>query len=258
MCAALLFPASALAAEATSPFVPSTPATSPGAPNPPSTETLNAPLAKIASIDVQVWPAELAGASTPLIVVATLPTATPLPAKVRMPLPKGARVTWSGEIFNGGPSADEQRPFKTVSGTGGDAVEIVVQKTRDVQYEADYTPARDVNGRRVATLEWVETVATGPMHVAFKLPAVASDVKTTPAYTGQPQANEQGERLYILPERTLKVGEKFTASVDYLPRMAVPESPTGGRDLLVPGLIALLVAVVAILLFLVARQRRAE
>ncbi len=212
--------------------------------------------------DVQVW-ADTAPAATVLIVVAQLPTATPLPAVVRMPLPKGAKVTWAGELSSRGPQSDIQRTPKTVQGSGGQAVEITAQKSHLLQYEADL-PASTAGqgGVRTARLDWVQSVSVGELHFAYKMPAGATRVQTQPPYVGAPETNTAGESLYVLGTRKLTLGAALPTSVTYVPGTATTPSTsaaTGGATSTVnPVLVVLIVllALVLLALALVLTRRR--
>lgn len=213
------------------------------------------PVAKIANIDVQVWPEDPTSPSgTTIIVVAQLPTGTPVPATVRLPLPAGAKIGWSGEVFAGTGSADVPRAY-SIDTSGGNVVSITTQKSRYVQYEATYAAPRPQSGRKVETLDWLQSAQAGTVSFSFKLPLLASDVHTNPAFSGAPDVNNSGEKLYSLAPRTLAVGSAAKVSVDYLMPATSTASPVQ-RDLLLPILVGLLVIAAAGLAVVVMRQRR--
>ncbi len=210
--------------------------------------------ARIVNLDVQVWTEDPSSPSgTTLIVVAQLPTGTPMPAKVLMPVPAGAGVSWSGEIFSGTGSADVPRPFTTET-PAGDVIAITTQKSRVVQYEAAYAAPQTQGGRRVETLAWVQTAPADTVSFSFKVPVLASDVRTNPAYVGTPDVNSTGEKLYSLVPRPLATGSALKVSVDYL-IASTSSSVPAQRDLLLPILVGLLVIAVVALAVVALRQR---
>lgn len=218
--------------------------------------TLKAPgtaPARLANIDVQLWPEDTPG-STSLIIVGQVPTSTPLPATVVLPLPAGATPTWAGELLGSEQKDISRNPRIDAA---AHTLTVVTQKSRLVQYEAQYTPYKDQGGRRVATVIWPQIVAADKETFAFKLPVASDDVHTNPPYMGQPAVNGQGEKLYTLADRSLKAGETFTMSVDYIPRVPGVTTTQGSGGLpgwLLPTLfVALGAAVVALLLVIFRR-----
>lgn len=226
-----------------------------------------APLGRVASdarlvtptVEVQVWPSATPGSATALIVVGTLPTSTPLPATIRLPLPAGAKVTWSGEITGGTAQQDIQRPFAVVDGKGGKAVEITAEKTRIVQYEADYPAPVAEGGLMKLTLHWVQTVPGNGLHLGARLPVDATNVKTDPAFQGTASRSQTGEQLFLVPPRAVALGASIPFSIQYATAASGASGATGavgGSDLLLPILLGVLAVVVIALLFIVLRQRR--
>lgn len=205
-------------------------------------------------IDVQLWPEDVPG-STSLVVVAVLPTDTPFPARVTLPVPKGTQLTWVGEIF---PANDQEDIPRQPEVPADDKVTITVEKSRYVQYEGQYRPYRDSGGRRRATIDWVQTAPAGALQFAFKLPITAEQVKTEPAYEGSPDTNERGEKLYTLPDRKLAVGESLEVSIEYEPSQAQDgQGVPGGTDIVLYVLFGLLGVAVVALVIVWARQRQA-
>lgn len=210
--------------------------------------------ARITNLDVQYWPEDPTSPSgATMIVVAVLPTDTPMPAVVDMPLPAGARVTWSGEISQSSAASDTQRPFTTAT-PAGDVIRITTRKSRIVQYEASYPTYRTESGRRVATLTWVESAPADSTTLSFKLPLQATDVRSDPAFAGPPDVNQAGEKLYSLASRAIKQGESFKLTVNYA--AAANTAEPAKTDLLLPTLFGLLAVAVIALIAVVLRQRR--
>lgn len=208
----------------------------------------------VPAIDVQLWP-DSAGGFSEIIVTAVYPAGTELPVKARIPLPDGAEIQWSGEILGGDPDTDPVRRFKTVKGTGGDAVEFTLEETLTAQYEAVHEPTAFDGATKSATLLWKQTVPADVVNMAVKTPAGAGDVKVDPAPLGTPQQNELGERLWVVKSLELKPGETANLSVSYRP--AGVQDGSSGLSRINPWLLvaAIGLAIALVALFLVAGRR---
>ncbi len=205
------------------------------------------------TLQVQVWP-EIDAQNTLVIVGATIPTDTPLPATVELPLPLGAQVQWVGEIEGTNPDLDVQRTHEIVPGEGGSAVRFTIETFRSFQYEA-FIPATAADGaERSVTFDWIQTVASRDQSVAWKFPAGATDVALDPDAPGQPATNAAGESLYTLVSVAPLPGETLTFKATYLPAGAVQESGSGVSTVTI--VIGLLVLAVVALIIALARQKR--
>ncbi len=207
-------------------------------------------------IEVQLWPSKT---SALLLVSLRLPDSVQLPARVQMPLPEGAQVTWSGEITGGNAAADIQRPYTFVTANGGRAIEFVAQQSRDLQYEADL-PAPTVAGDRVMTvLTWVQTTEALGVDPAVKVPAGANDVQIKPTPVLQPRTNTAGEALYTLPQQRPAVGGSFAIDVTFQQGLAGATTATpaagtaSGSSALIWVFVAVLFVVVAIVVVVALR-----
>jgi hypothetical protein len=204
-------------------------------------------------IDVQLWPEDVKGSMT-LVVVAAVPTSTPFPAAVTIPLPQGATITWAGEIFGGGTNDVQRQPDVSKDQR---TVTITAQKSRFVQYEARYKPYVVRNGRHLAELDWVQSAPAARMDFAFRLPALASDVHSAPKPVRDPDVNQSGDKLYTLPTQKLAVGKTFKFSVDYLGEMYdIGLQPKPAPDILMISLFSVLGLVVVALVVVIVRSRR--
>ncbi len=196
------------------------------------------------TIQVQVWP-EIDAQNTLVIVGATLPTGTVLPVVVELPLPLGAQVQWVGEIEGTNPDLDVQRSHEIVPGQGGSSVRFTVEQFSSFQYEAFIPAEAPADGDRSVTLDWVQTVPSLDLSVAWKLPVGATDVALNPDAPGQPATNAAGETLYTLAPVTPEAGEALSFEAAYTPAGAVEETNSGVSVIqIVIGL--LIVAVVAL------------
>jgi len=205
-------------------------------------------------LEVQIWPGGEMG-YTLFIVTGHIPEDTPLPATVRLPLPPGAEVVWSGEILGGPVADDPERAVTQVEGVGGPALEITAEETRTVQYEAVGPALSVVDGLTTSVFEWVQTAPTGDVTFSVRVPASAGTVSIEPMPVGDPRVNQAGERLYTLRPAVLSVGDTFTVTTAYGPQGAGDRGDTGFP--LLPVLLGLLAAAVAALVIAVAKSPRA-
>jgi hypothetical protein len=208
--------------------------------------------AGVSEYQVQFAPLDAEGTGT-LIVNVILSAETKLPARVRVPLPAGATLLWSGEILGGDVANDPSREASITAANGGSIVEFTLEQVRVAQVEAQLK-APTISGSTVSSnLEWVNTTAAGTYTFSVRLPAGAADVKITPAVEGSPKKNAAGETLSTLTPIRLEEGARFPVSVSYR-----TGGGTGGgasaSPILVGALVMLAIAVIA-LIAVIARQR---
>jgi hypothetical protein len=163
-------------------------------------------------VQVAYWPAESGGGL--LIVSATVPTQTPLPATIDLPLPAGYTPVWVGEIAGGRPEDDTEQPSVIVERGGGRAVRVTCKAMREVQYEATPDDAPAMTGMRSFSLAWLQSGEAADVTFSVQLPVGAQRVRISPAPEGSPIDSGTGQRLWTLPSRWLSVGDTFDLTVD--------------------------------------------
>jgi LPXTG-motif cell wall-anchored protein len=247
---ACAWPAVTLAASATA--VAAKPAAS-------SPATVAAPIA-IGPVDAQFWPQGDPTNPNQAAVIADvqLSPSVKLPARVRIPIPKGATVQWAGEILGGDPSADPERTFVVVKGAGGGSyAEFTLQKARRGQIDCSGIQLKTEGEQVSFTSSWVQSTETTAVLLTVRLPAGVSRVTISPKPEGSPQTNMQGESLYALPLLSLPVGQKQDVSVSYSTNPSGTAPATGSsRTAILVVLGVLLVGAVGVLAFAITRQRR--
>ncbi len=206
-----------------------------------------------ATIFVQFWPEGEAG--TNVVIVGTeIDTATPLPATVQLPLPKGATVFWAGEVSGADPASDVQRDFKLVDTPAGTVVEFTAETTRAVQFDAT-VGIIEIDGEDIVTsLDWIQSVASKTVSFAVRAPAAVQDVRITPEPPGEPQMNTAGEQLYTLADMVLRPGDTAKVDVRYTRAGSAPQST--GPDVLPILLGVLAVAIVALVVALMLQSKK--
>ena len=207
--------------------------------------------ARVLEYQLQFLPVGSGGVSQMIVNVILAPD-TELPATVRVPIPAGATVVWSGEIIGDDPALDPYREATVTAVSGGQLVEFVVSESRVAQVEADYiAPTRSGSDVSV-TLAWVNAGDAAPLLASVRLEPGASNVKISPAPVGDPISNDLGEKLFALDRINLATGDTLDIVVDY---------SLGGSDggqlttaLAIAG--GLLIIAVAALVFVVSKDRR--
>lgn len=212
--------------------------------------------------EVQIIPESYPG-FVEIVVAVELPTSTPLPTVVRLPLPDGAEVTWSGEIMGGDPENDTVRAHRLVPGSAeGTSVEFTLENTRTAQYEAVHVPIAINDGLVSADVSWHQSEPAGGVEFTVRVPPGAFDVRTEPSFAGAPLANSAGEKLYKLPLVEVAAGDTTTVVVSYRRGGEDPAETavgTGLGRLELAGLLgALGVAALVVLALVLRRQRRSS
>jgi hypothetical protein len=219
-----------------------------------------APLVTPTDMSAQLWPSESVDGTGPvavLVVGARVATSVPLPCRVRLPLPKGATVSWVGELTGQGVENDIPQQPVTVKAAGGEAIEVTLTTYRDAQYEADVSAPVKEGDRYVAHLDWVQTAPASLLLMGAMLREQATDAEITPAPEGAPQV-QGGDQLYLLPQRKAPVGTKVPLEVSFVFDTSVPEL-TAGTPVSETTTIVLAVvgaALVAAVIALVVMMRR--
>ncbi len=211
------------------------------------------------TVEVQFWPDGQPGYSL-LIVTVELPSDTVLPIDVRLPIPEGSDVVWSGEIMGGASiEADIPRDYRLVDGEAGPALEMTLETTLTAQYEAVYLPLAN-NGAEISTsLDWLQSVPSEDVFFSIRVPATAIDVRIDPAVSGIPQTNDVGERLYTIAPQAIAVGDHFNVDVAYrLAGAGVTNGSNGGSPSLLTIFIVLFAVMAVVLVIALGRQKRHE
>ncbi|PKQ37116.1 MAG: hypothetical protein CVT59_09365 [Actinobacteria bacterium HGW-Actinobacteria-1] len=203
--------------------------------------------AGVSEYQVQFAPVGLSGRMD-LIVNVILSPDTKLPATVRVPLPAGATVLWSGEILGGDPADDPSREATLTAIGGAQYAEFTLEKVRVAQVEAELNPAV-VNGTKVeGALDWVNVTDAGTYTFSVRIEPGIRDLEISPAAEGSPQTNADGETLYTLAPVRLEKDGKFSIDVSYR-RGAATTSSISPLLYVALGLLAVtLVALVIVLL----------
>lgn len=237
--------------------VPRSVAPSASVPSTVASSEATAPVAQ-GSIGVQVWPGGEPG-KTVLTVSIALDQKTPLPARVRIPVPPGTTVIWAGEVLGGDVNDDPARRYTLRDGAGGaQYAEFTLSQSFHGQVDAVAGPLTTEDGSLSARVSFVQAVANTSTRFTVRLPAGASNVKIDPAPPRAPEVNASGESLYTVGDRSLPVGGRLQISVSYT--QAGTESSAKSRTPPSAILVVLVIALVVLIavIVLVARFMPAD
>lgn len=174
-------------------------------------------------LNLEFWP-EYDNGQVLFIGAVEYPANIPLPIEVKVAVPKGANVTWSGEITGGPPSQDINVTPKVNPQADYDEVVFTLSKTRKGQVEAIWSGLK-INGQdRSINWDWVQRYEAKQVQFGFKAPSKSSSVTMTPA-SAQVLKGQDKLDYYASAPLSLPVGGKQTFSVAYK-RSAVGPSIT--------------------------------
>ncbi|MBE0475682.1 MAG: hypothetical protein IBX62_01075 [Coriobacteriia bacterium] len=156
---------------------------------------------------------DVGSSSGVVLVTATLPEETRLPAKVALPVPAGAKLLWTGEIVGVDPSKDPQRQYTVEKADGYDLVVFDLSESRVAQAEYESPPSASPGGAKTLALSMAVPYETPSASLSLQVPAGAQ-VSTTTAGLVPEQPGPQGS-YYTLRKSGLKGGEKLEASLTY-------------------------------------------
>ncbi len=204
-------------------------------------------------LDCQIWPGQ--EGQTVVITSVEVPTDVKLPAKVRIPIVPGTTVQWVGEVMGADVNADVQQPYTLIQGEGGQFVEFTLTKARRGQVDAIGFPLKADGDTVSVDVEWVQSVNSVMTTLSVRIPPNTSKIKIEPKPAGEPVSNELGESLYTLEAKQYKPGEKQNVSISYSTKPPVEPAPGSSATPILIGLAAALIVAVAILVFVIMRQR---
>ncbi|MHB9003681.1 MAG: hypothetical protein ACYC6C_06410 [Coriobacteriia bacterium] len=202
---------------------------------------------------VQLWPEGEPGTNV-VIIGATLPEGTSLPATVQLPIPEGSTIYWAGEIVSPDATADIERDYTVVDTGNGKAAEITVETTLSVQVDVTYGTIQIDGNDLISKFQWMQSVPSSGTMFSVLVPRGTGDVSIEPAAPGEPRENEAGERLYTLSPAVLQPGSTYPITVTYR-RAGV----TGDASQTIPVVlwaVGALLAIAVIALFVALSKQR--
>jgi hypothetical protein len=217
------------------------------------------PEAKVGVLYVQWWIEAEAG-QVVAIISTDLDPSTKLPVTVRLPIPPGMSVDWAGEISGGAVDTDVERQYTVQPGNGGTYAQFVLSTYRTAQTDLSGESLDTEGGRVSGSFDFVQSAPSSSTALSVRLPPGVSDVAIVPAPEGAATSNAQGEMLYSLPPRTLRLGERAAVKVSYStePSGAVSSPGVDGSTNRLIGVLSLGILATLIVLFVVITRQRSR
>ncbi len=211
--------------------------------------------ARVVEYQIQLSPAgDPAGALAVVNVV--LDAADPLPQEVSIPVPHGAVLLWAGEILGGAPEDDPAREPALTQVGDMDVYTFTLQEAFVGQIEIVLDPA-DISGSELSyAMTWTNPGEEVLLSASVVAEPGASDVRVSPARSGDVQSNTIGETLHPLEATRLANGESYVIEASWTrgEGAAVVGDSAASQDLL-PYLIGALVVALVSLVVVVVRER---
>lgn len=164
-------------------------------------------------LSIQVWP-EYNDNQVLLMESVKYPADTPLPIEVKMAIPKGAKVTWAGELLGGDASQDIQATPKITPKDDYDEVAFTLTKARAAQVEAGWSGLTIKDQDRSLTLKWVQRYESKTTEFGLKAPSQSTEVNMSPAPAKQGKSQD-GLQGYFTAPQSLAVGQAQDFVVSY-------------------------------------------
>ncbi|MCL5292000.1 MAG: hypothetical protein M1548_05655 [Actinobacteria bacterium] len=164
-------------------------------------------------LEVQFWP-EYDDNQVLFMETVQFPSDTPLPVEVKMAMPKGASVIWTGEIL-GGPTSQDIQAQPTINDKGDyDEAVFTLTKSRIAQLEARWNGLKTSGDERSLLYDWIQRYEAKQTKFTLKAPSQSTDVKMTPASQTQGSSPDNLNNYSTAP-LPLAVGQKQTIDIKY-------------------------------------------
>ena len=170
-----------------------------------------------------------------LVVSAELAKGTKLPTSVDIPVPRGAKLTWVGEILGGDVSGDPEAKYTVKPGKDGDILTVSLTKSLTGQAEAAVPAlAGTADGRRSTSATLPIPYAVGEAVIVLRAPADAKSLKYSAGLS--PSEGPKGFSYFTLRRTAPKPGTSLSATVSYTGgTFPAGGGPAGGSPEATPG-----------------------
>lgn len=156
---------------------------------------------------IDLWP-DYDRPSVLVLLTGTLPAATPLPARLTIPLPAGAELNAVARITSANVMTDDVQFSVT-----DDAVSFV---TPDARFRVEYyVPYTAVGDQREFTFTWQADFAVNELDMAVQQPAAAIQIETQPAAASIIQGSADGLTYHQLPATAVPARQPYSINLNY-------------------------------------------
>ena len=191
-----------------------------------------------------------------------LPTETPLPVAVKLPVPGNSQPQWVGEIAQSPSGTDQQLPYTVEKRGSMDVYAFTLTKSRLGQVEiltSDIVTST-ANGYEVK-LNWTADAPVPAVRMAMAMPPNAVVKKTAPG--AQLTSDSTGNKYYYITVSDVKAGQTVSLNFTYaIPTASDVGGSTNDDSVLGGGpsplLVILVIGVIAVIVLavVVIRQNR--
>jgi hypothetical protein len=144
-----------------------------------------------------------------------LPATAQLPFEIKAALPKGAVISWVGEVNRTDPSKDVEAQYKVNHKANYDELVFTLQHNTTGQIEAQWVDGLKITGdKRAINLDWTQYYPTNGVTFLFRQPDNATDIKISPV-NASTQRGPDGSTFYQTEPVALNVGEKQQLTITY-------------------------------------------
>ena len=208
-------------------------------------------------LELQAWPEN---GSLVVVVALTAPPTVALPVTVRIPVPAGAQVQWTGEVLGGDPNLDPSRVYKIkTSPVGGRYAEFTLETTRAAQMDSVLPVLKTTGSDMSAAFDWIQSVSSPSMTFSVRVPTGATNVRIAPQPSAAPDVGSGGQTLYSGDPMSLTPGSKTAVSVAYTLGAATGATPASANrgSSLIYFVVSALAVVAGILVVVLIKRREA-
>lgn len=164
-------------------------------------------------LSIEFWP-EYDDDQILFIAAVEYPQNEPLPIEVKLPVPKGAAVSWSGEIL-GGPSPQDVRAVPRIETKDTyDEISFKLNKSRRGQVEARWAGLQLNGATRSIAWEWVPAFKAKSVQIGIKAPSQSSTVNMSPQSVNVLSGPDKLS-YYVSSPTPLVPGQKQTYRITY-------------------------------------------
>lgn len=174
--------------------------------------------AQLNSLAVELWP-DYDRPAMLVLLTATLPQDTPLPATLALPIPAGAEIH-AVASFNATGALMSDVDYTVENGQ----ITLTTPANRfRVEY---YSPYQVEDGKYSYTFKWVSDLAIEQVTTVVQQPVAAREFRIDPAATSSAAERGDGLTYYTLPARSVSAGEPFTVTITYAADAPILSAPS--------------------------------
>lgn len=142
------------------------------------------------------------------------PADAPLPIEVKMAVPKGATIRWTGEIMSSDASQDIRTTPKVNKKADYDEIVFTLTKGRTAQLEAKWSGLKVKGKDRSIVLEWTQRYNAKETIFEFRKPSQISELKLSEPF-GQTNDSAKDPDFSETAPLNLAVGQKANINITY-------------------------------------------